>query len=149
MTGLPWMEIARAEIGVKEFDGPADNPRIISYHEHTTLKSKEDETPWCAAFCNWVLDQVNLPTLHHANARSFLELPTRCGPRHGAIAILWRGSKIGSQGHVGFVESFDENTVTLLGGNQGDAVSVAKFPRSRVLAFRWPDPATAPAAPGT
>ena len=44
-------------------------------------------------------------------------------------------------GHVGFVAKVNANgTVNLLGGNQGDAVSIAKnaYKVSDALAFRWP-----------
>ncbi len=34
----------------------------------------------------------------------------------------------------------------LLGGNQGDAVGVAAFPKTRLLGFRWPQPQPAPQA---
>lgn len=138
-NATPWMDIAKAEIGVKETPGPAATPRILEYASHTTLHAEDDETPWCASFANWVLDKAGCKTLHKANARSFLELPGRCEPRYGCIVVLWRGSRIGVQGHVGFLHSFTDDTVTLLAGNQGDAVSLATFPNTRVLGFRWPE----------
>lgn len=134
-----WMEIARAEIGVKEMAGGQDNPRIVEYHQHTSLHAKDDETPWCAAFVNWVMDQAGLGTTHRANARSFLSLPNRCELKPGAIAILKRGNNP-AQGHVGFVVDvrLEDRSFLLLGGNQGNAVSIQEFPIDRLIECRWP-----------
>ena len=70
--------------------------------------------------------------------------------RTGAIAVLSRGSDPGA-GHVGFLIGETGSSVILLGGNQGDAVTVAPFDRSRLLGLRWPRGAgleTRPAQPG-
>ena len=53
-------------------------------------------------------------------------------PRPGAIAVLSRGSDP-TLGHVGFLVGSTPTDVILLGGNQGDAVTVAAFPRARLL----------------
>lgn len=134
-----WMQIARDEIGVKEHKGDDDNPRIVEYHQHTSLHAKNDETPWCAAFVNWVLDKAGLNTPHRANARSFLTLPNRCDPKEGAIAILSRPPSP-TDGHVGFIVSLrpEDRTFLLLGGNQGDAVSIKEFALDRIIDCRWP-----------
>jgi lysozyme family protein len=59
-------------------------------------------------------------------------------PRLGCLAVLWRGDPTGPEGHVGFFLGADASGVHLLGGNQGDRVSVEVFPRGRVLGYRWP-----------
>ena len=41
-------------------------------------------------------------------------------------------------GHVGFLVGSTSADIILLGGNQGDAVGVQAFPRSRLLGLRWP-----------
>lgn len=51
--------------------------------------------------------------------------------------MLSRGSSP-ALGHVGFLVEARGNKVLILGGNQGDEVSVAAFPRSRLLGCRWP-----------
>ncbi len=48
-------------------------------------------------------------------------------------------------GHVGFLVGETADAVILLGGNQGDRVCVAAFPRARLLDLRWPS--TAPVIP--
>jgi hypothetical protein len=53
--------------------------------------------------------------------------------------VLERGNDPLS-GHVGFFRqmSADGSKVYVLGGNQGDAVSIAAFPANKVLGYRWP-----------
>ncbi len=54
----PWMDIATAELGVHEDSLPGQhNARIVEYHQTTTLKATDDETPWCSSFVNWVMKQ--------------------------------------------------------------------------------------------
>ncbi len=57
-----WMEIAKGELGVKEIPGPANNKRIVEYHR-TTIGTYPDETPWCASFTCWCMEQAGLPHL--------------------------------------------------------------------------------------
>lgn len=134
----PWMPIAIKELGVSEIPGNLHhNPRIIQYHQATTLKATTDEVPWCAAFVNWCLQQCNLKGTNKANARSFLNLTYEIDlPAYGCIAILKRGNNE-FQGHVGFVVYDGKDQIMLLGGNQGDKVSIKPFKKSDLLGLRW------------
>jgi uncharacterized protein (TIGR02594 family) len=138
MTEPRWMDIARGELGVKEAPGAADNPRVVEYHAATSLHSADDETPWCSAFANWCMAQAGLEGTNSAAARSWLKWGEACEPKLGAVTVLWRGKPTAATGHVGFFVKADASFVWLLGGNQGDAVSIQPFPRHRVLAYRWP-----------
>ena len=54
---------------------------------------------------------------------------------YGCIVVFTRDGG----GHVGFVVGQDKvGSLMVLGGNQGDAVNVKAFPRSRATAYRWP-----------
>jgi len=130
-----WVKIAYGELGVRETPGPKSTPRVDSYLK--TVGLSRDDTPWCAAFVQWSLSKAGLPGTGAANARSYLNWGRDCKPKVGAVCVLARGNS-SWQGHVGFVISFTTDTVTLLGGNQGDKVSVQVFPRAKVLGFRWP-----------
>jgi hypothetical protein len=59
---FPWMPIALREIGVKEYAGAADNPRIVEYLSSTTnispTERSNDETYWCSAFVNWCVEKA-------------------------------------------------------------------------------------------
>jgi uncharacterized protein (TIGR02594 family) len=141
----PWLRIARAELGQKEIAGPAANARIVQYFSATRLAPQAgDETPWCSAFACWVMEQAGIPSPARANARSWLswgKALTR--PRLGCVVVLQRGNDL-SQGHVAFWVGAQKDRVLLLGGNQGNAVSVSAYPVFRVLGYRWPVETQAP-----
>lgn len=67
-------------------------------------------------------------------------------PTLGAITVLSRGDDL-TLGHVGFLVGETEQHVVLLGGNQSDAVTVARFDRRGVLGFRLPAAANIPIVP--
>ncbi len=142
VENAPWMEIAGKEIGVKEFPGDADNPRIIEYHATTTYGSKDDEVSWCSAFVNWCLENVGIEGTDNVGARSWLNWGTTIKkPVPGCITVLWRESPDSWKGHVGFYladHPTHSNYILLLGGNQGDSVCVAAYEKTRILGFRWP-----------
>lgn len=131
------MEVALAELGTAEIAGDRDNPRIVEYHQATTLKATDDETPWCAAFVGWCLGQGAVKPTGSALARSYLPWGQSCAERYGAVAVLSRGTKP-LQGHVGFLVDATPTAVWLLAGNQGNAVSLSRFERTRLLGLRWP-----------
>lgn len=56
--GGDWMRIARGELGQREIAGAAHNPRIVAYHQTTSLRASNDETPWCASFVNWAMEKA-------------------------------------------------------------------------------------------
>lgn len=139
-TEPAWMQIARKELGVKEKPGKAHEPRILEYHAETSLHAKDDETSWCSAFVNWVMRQAGIKGTGKADARSWLTWADgdRCEAKPGAVAVLWRVKPLGWQGHVAFIDKVETGSLWLLGGNQGDRVSIAQFPKSRLLGCRWP-----------
>jgi len=141
-----WLTIARGELGQHEQPGARHNPRILEYHQATSLKASDDETPWCSAFANWALRQAGLTGSGSAAARSWLSWGVPLSrPVPGAIAVFSRPPNPGS-GHVAFVVSADANQLQVLGGNQGDAVSIHSYPHARLLALRWPAGVPLPAA---
>jgi uncharacterized protein (TIGR02594 family) len=140
ITEWPWLKIARKELGVKETSGDGDNPRIVEYLKSTTLgrpDNENDETPWCSAFTNWVLKQAGVaPRTNSAWARSWLNLGVATNdPIPGTIVVFSRGQ---NAGHVGFYLNEDGLRVQVLGGNQGDAVTNAWFPKANLLGYREP-----------
>lgn len=134
----PWLPIALAELGEKEVPGSGNNPRIVDYHQATSLKATTDITPWCASFVNWCLWQSGVKGTNSAAARSFLDWGRKLGkPQLGAIAVFKRGSNP-AQGHVGFALDVRNGYVYLLGGNQSDLVCISLYAESQLLDYRWP-----------
>jgi lysozyme family protein len=71
-------------------------------------------------------------------ARSYLDFGEAMDlPGLGAIAVLSRGSDPNA-GHVEFYLGETTDKLILLGGNQGDSVSVEAFDSGRLLGYRWP-----------
>lgn len=136
----PWFNIGLALRGTHEGTRRKPNPIVLAMYAdagHGEVSSDAD-VPWCAAFVGACLKRAGYPNTQNLMARSYATYGVACEPRAGCIVVLWRGSKTSGEGHVGFLVSHDASSVTLLGGNQGDAVSVARFSKSKVLAYRWP-----------
>jgi uncharacterized protein (TIGR02594 family) len=132
-----WLQIARAETGQAEVPGPGSNPRILEYHATVAGQIKTDDVPWCSSFVNFCVTHAGLQGTNSAAARSWLTwgkaAPT---PKVGAIAVFSRGAQ--PAGHVGFYVGETESFVLVLGGNQGDTVSIVRYPKDRVLGYRVP-----------
>ncbi|HZT48538.1 MAG TPA: TIGR02594 family protein [Hyphomicrobiaceae bacterium] len=134
-----WLELAWADLGVAEAPGADNNSKVLRYYAdagHPEVRA--DEVAWCAAFVGACLERAGVGGTRSLMARSYLAWGEPLSePRAGAIAVLSRGSDP-SLGHVGFLVGLTPSQAVLLGGNQGDAVSVAAFPRAHLLGLRWP-----------
>jgi uncharacterized protein (TIGR02594 family) len=140
MSNYPWYDEARKELGIREGRDDAEILKLFREAGHPEIDGSD--TAWCAAFAGAMLQRAGYKPSGSLMARSYVGYGMQLGnPKVGCIAVLWRGSPHSSEGHVGFVNSFDDDTVALVGGNQGSSgvVSIECFPRSRVLCFRWPD----------
>lgn len=148
----PWLAVARGEIGQRERGAPgADNPRIVAYHQTTTFRATDDETPWCASFVNWVLIRAGYRGTNSARARDWLAWGRPLTvPQPGAVVVLHRkgggrrrdGATGSSSGfHVAFFISTTGTHVRLLGGNQSDQVKETNFALAAydVRGYRWPE----------
>jgi uncharacterized protein (TIGR02594 family) len=135
------MKIAREKLGIHEIPGPRANAFIVECLKSTTLdriSALSDETPWCSAFVNRIMQLAGYKGTKSAWARSWLAWgrePEDSEFGEGVIVVLERGKNFG---HVGFLIDWEPGLVKLLGGNQGDAVTEAWFPESRVIGWRVP-----------
>ena len=132
-----YITIARAELGVKEKRGKRHNKRILQYHKVSGGFSS-DEVPWCGSFVNWVMREAGFDTVDTpARALSWINFGYSAHkPVLGAIAVKTRHGG----GHVCFVvgKSKKGKYLYCLGGNQGDAVSIRKYPVGVFKDFRLP-----------
>lgn len=137
--------VAESYLGLKEYpSAKKNNPEIVKMFAasgHAWVK--DDETPWCSAFVNSVLAQVGIKGTLKLNARSWLDwgLPVELEKaQKGDIVVFWRGSKDSWKGHVAFYSHHDKDYVYVLGGNQGNKVSLKPYARSRLLGVRTQKP---------
>lgn len=136
-----WILEARRFLGLHE----VTNAKVLD----KALRLDASEIAWCGAFVGMVLATA-LPSeplpANPLGSRNWLKLGSAItSPQVGAVAVFWRGSKTGWQGHVGFVVGHDKTHLHVLGGNQSNKVSIARVAKDRLLGLRWPT--SAPAAP--
>lgn len=138
MTELPWIAEARKHQGLREVPGPKSNPTILNWLKQLKAWWSNDSEAWCGTFVAQCLQAAGRPLPKHwYRAKDYLTLPVKLDkPAYGCIAIFEREGG----GHVTFVVGQDEQgNLMCLGGNQGDAVNIRPFARSRVLGYRWPN----------
>jgi uncharacterized protein (TIGR02594 family) len=141
----PWVDMAKAELGVAENSAKGEhNERIIEYHG-TTGGFKTDETPWCSSFMNWTMQASGFSKTGSALASSWANYGFVLDePVFGAIAVINWG---GGRGHVGIVVGQNASgAIVLLGGNQGTPgfVNYTAFGRSLISQYRYPNNMRAP-----
>lgn len=143
-TDPRWLKKARSYLGQKEIEGRQHNPQILKWWTLIRAGFTDDETPWCAGFVGGVLESVGITSSRSAAARSYLNWGSKLNkPVLGCITVFSRGT---SNGHVAFYVGEDAaGNPRVLGGNQGNAVSIATYQKERVLGYRWPagEPVTA------
>ena len=136
LAPLPWITEASRHIGLSEIAGKQHNPTLINWL--ITLKAwwRDDETPWCGTFIAHCAKAAgrDLPK-HWYRALAWADSGARLSkPAYGCVVTF---NRVGG-GHVGFCVGQDaEGNLWILGGNQGNKVSIAKFPRSRVYSYTW------------
>lgn len=134
-----WLHAARRHIGVLEQPGGEHEDLILRWLATTSLGRwgrSRDETPWCSAFVNAMIEAAGLEGTSSAMARSWLGWGLPCPPRVGAVVVFPRGDP--PSGHVAFVDGVRGALIEALGGNQGNSVSVVERRVDEALGFRWP-----------
>lgn len=131
-----WVQVARADLGNSESLAPNDSPlirRMLSKLSALWLVGQ----PWCGSIMAYWMEQCGIlyPKNYYV-ARAWLNwgatLSTACV---GCVVVFERGTG----GHVGLVVGTDSRgNLMVLGGNQGDEVSIRAFALPRVLGYRWP-----------
>lgn len=136
-----WADIALKEEGIVERPGPnSHEPRIIEYHQTTSLKATADEVSWCSSFVNWVFEKAGIDGTDSAAARSWMNWGVQLNePVPWCVVVFWRGSPDSWMGHVGFLtDILPSGDLRVWGGNQQNQVNATVYARDRLLGFRWP-----------
>ena len=132
-------EIACGLIGTTEGPGPEDNPAVMEMYASVGHDWVEhDSVAWCAAFVGHCLERAGLRSTRKLTARSYLDwgVPVEMADAQpGDIGVIPRGTS-SWQGHVFFIDRIEGAWVWGLGGNQGDAVTIKRYPVSTLLGVR-------------
>lgn len=148
----PWLKAALGEMGQREVPGKGSNSRILEYRKMARLsgiQGDDSDVPWCAIFVNAMLAQVGEKTSGSAMARSFAkhaDFERLTKPMVGCITVI-SSSRGPASGHVFFYTGETATHLQGCGGNQNDAVTIAKFPKAKLVGFFWPRAAAKIVAP--
>jgi uncharacterized protein (TIGR02594 family) len=132
------MRIAKDCVGLKEIPGPKHNSTIQTWLSKLGAWWRDDETPWCGVFVAHCMREAGLPIPQHwMRAKAWADYGSNLRSTHvapGAILVFARKGG----GHVGFYAGEDGTYFYVLGGNQGNAVTISKIAKARCIAIRWP-----------
>lgn len=126
-------------LGVTEVVGKENNPTIMGWANEVGLSDiyKSDETPWCGLFvtvCFYRAGRVGVKSpLWALSWNQFgqkVEVPSL-----GDVLTFVRDGG----GHVGFYVGEDKTCFHVLGGNQGNSVSIVRIPKTRLSQARRPE----------
>ena len=143
MSEQTWITEAKKHIGTKEIPGAKHEPKILAWWKAIKRGGiKSDEVPWCAAFVGGCLEAVGIVSSRYESARSYMTWGKAIpAPLPGCVVVFYRDGG----GHVAFVVGVDKSgNLMCLGGNQGNAVTIAAFSRDRAIGYRWPAAAPLP-----
>lgn len=130
--------------GTSEIVGAKHNPVIMGWAKEVGASSYylNDETPWCGLFTAVVLKRAERPIAKDPlRALSWAEwgVPTQT-PMLGDVLTFTRNGG----GHVGFYVFETKDYYGVLGGNQGNCVSISLIAKNRLFKARRPAYKTQP-----
>lgn len=138
-------EMVERLVGIREVFGELDNPHIMAMLTLDQRWPEHDEVPWCSALINFKAWELRLPRSKDLRARSWLLVGAPISDREAEIGsdivILKRGTDDGpdvidAPGHVGMFAGFEGDNVLVLGGNQSNTVSIARYPKADLIGIR-------------
>lgn len=136
----PWIESARRYVGLKEYDGPDNNPKIMAWAKiiggEVRKEYTADSIPWCGLFVDAMMAENGIdgpatPLWALSWADWGIKLKT---PAFGCVLSFKRDGG----GHVAFYLGEDDDYYFCLGGNQSDSVNVTKVAKNRLKGITWP-----------
>lgn len=134
------VKVAASQLGIKEIAGDQHNKAIVQYAQDIGATwINDDETPWCGVFVNWVLKESKYGFSSSARARDFETYGVETAdPEPGDIVVFYRDGLESGKGHVAVFLGYnvEKTHVFCIGGNQGNAVSIAKYGTDKITCFR-------------
>lgn len=143
--------LATRFVGLKEAKGPTSNSHVLAMLQLDAGWVTDDSVAWCSAWVNYIAWLLRLPRSKNLSARSWLTvgtvIPLNEAVRGFDVVVLKRGEGdqpgpevLKAPGHVGLFSAYEGGGTTgvvwVLGGNQGDQVSLAPWPIGHILGIR-------------
>jgi len=129
------------EVGVREVPGLKSNPKIQEWIKQAAswLDGDDSKTAWCGCFRGHLglITGTGVPKEHYRAASwakwgVAVDINNPETWQQGDTIVMTRPGG----NHVCLFHHFDGTRVHCLGGNQGDAVSIAPFPLARITHVR-------------
>lgn len=147
MISTSALAVARTYLGTEEIEGKDSNAQVVAWLREVAPWASGDEIPWCSAFVNHIARLLGLPRPNSLRARSWLVIgkPVQLADARPEedVVIFRRGrgkqpgpETIDAPGHVALFVDLKPGEVVVLGGNQSDAVTIARYPQADVLGVR-------------
>lgn len=136
---LPWIVEGKRVFGLHEVK---DNAALCTWlkSDGKTLGDPK-ALPWCGDYVETCIEKTlpnePLPGALGENpywARNWALFGKEVKPCYGAVGVFVRDGG----GHVGFLVGEDATDWYVLGGNQGNTVSIVRIDKKRMIAARWP-----------
>ncbi|MDF0540771.1 TIGR02594 family protein [Sphingobium sp. H39-3-25] len=140
-----WLMAARKKVGTREVPGAGNSATIMGWAKAIGVRIlgilyNADSVPWCGLFVCACLKEAGVDLgLMKVGVRASAWATwganlaaERLSP--GAILVFERAGG----GHVAFYVGEDASCYHVLGGNQGDAVTIMRIEKGRCIARRWP-----------
>lgn len=127
--------------GVAEKPGAVSDPVILAWAKEVggavADVFKADSIPWCGLYAAVVVKRAGkVPAKNPLWALSWSAFGVPVdSPMLGDVLVFKREGG----GHVGFCIAEDDSAFHVLGGNQGDRVSITRIAKSRLYAARRPE----------
>lgn len=134
-------DLAQRFVGIAEISGEKNHPLVSWWLSLCGFGlDAPDEIPWCSAFLNGLAWELRLPRSKSAAARSWLDIgrPIKLEEaRAEADVVVFRRGSDEKSGHVGLYAGVrKDGMVLVLGGNQGNSVSISPYPAGDLLGVR-------------
>jgi|694.fasta_scaffold122710_5 uncharacterized protein (TIGR02594 family) len=127
--------------GTEETVGPKHNPVIMGWAKETGLQGTytSDEIAWCGLFMAVVMHRAGRPVPPiPLRALAWNSFGIQVDPQNAMLADVLTFTRKGG-GHVGIYIGEDTNAYHVLGGNQGNKVSVVRIDKARLSQVRRPE----------
>lgn len=153
--GPRMLKEALALLGTLEMKGPGNNPTIVKWADEVAAASRtpytawagdwynSDSIAWCGLFMAVVAVRAanrrkeRMPPPKYLSAKDWLNHGTPIVAGKAMLGDILIFSRDGG-GHVAIYVGEDDTAYHILGGNQGDAVTIARKLKSECIGIRRP-----------